>query len=220
MNTRDYKNFAPGSYFHLYNRGNGKQDIFLDKQDYTFFMNRLIEALFPLLASLNSIDGHHQGAGHSPYKRKMLPEGVFELICFCLMPNHFHLLIKQITELPISMLISKVCTSYSKYFNKKYDRVGHVFQDQFRSILVENNSYALWLSAYIHQNPKVAGLVNDPVDYFWSSYREYMGVEKYNICKKDIILDSFIKPSTYSKFVDSSFDLIKQRKDMECLLLD
>jgi putative transposase len=157
MNTRDYKQYGKGEYYHIYNRGNLKADIFLDDEDYKSFLFRLQRNLFP-------------EEDFSKIRTQKLPANCFSLVAYCLMPNHYHLLIRQNTDLPTSKLITKICTSYAKYFNKKYDRVGHLFQDKFRQALVDNDSYLLWLSAYIHQNPAVARLVDKPEMYPWSSY--------------------------------------------------
>jgi len=104
-------------------------------------------------------------------RRISLPAGAFDLIAYCLMPNHFHLLLKQNSEIPISKLISKICTSFSKYFNLKYERVGSVFQDQFKSVLVESDEQIRWLIEYIHSNPVKAGIVSKAEDYLYSSKR-------------------------------------------------
>jgi REP element-mobilizing transposase RayT len=206
MNNRDYRKCAPDEYYHIFNRGNAKQNIFLDTQDYQFFLLRLDQNLYP--------DKDKRIFRSSP-----LPENAFSLINFCLMPNHYHLLIKQNKEIPVSKLISRICTSYSKYFNKKYERVGHVFQDQFKQVNVDNNDYLLWLSAYIHQNPSVAGLIKNPADYKWSSFK-LMGDSKSLIKDYEIILEQFKNLNDYHKFVNSSFNLIKEKKEIEHLLLD
>lgn len=223
MKNRDYKQFAPDNYFHVYNRGNGKMVIFRDEEDYKFFLSRLKENLFPEEERVPLSPRGAPSLVGKIYVRKSLPPNAFSLTCDCLIPNHFHLLIKQNSELPIGKLILKVCTGYSMYFNKKYDRVGSLFQDQFKAALVDDNSYLVWLSAYIHQNPKVAGLVDKPEDYKWSSYREFIKGER-GICDKEIILSQFKSIDDYKKFVDSSFEIIKSRKDLEkdleSLLLD
>ena len=212
MNNRDYKIFAPNSYYHVFNRGNNKQDIFLDKQDHMLFLWRLKEALLP-----GSADFTPKGR----YSRKLLPEGAFNLFAYCLMPNHFHLLIKQDTEIPVSKLITKVCTSYAKYFNKKYERVGQVFQDQFKAIKVEKDSYLLWLSAYIHQNPRVAGLVNNLENWEWGSYLDYIGLRQGKLCDRNFILGMMDKNvEKYKIFVEQSFEKIKERKDLEEYFLE
>ena len=108
MNKRDYKITGEDGYFHIFNRGNGLQDIFLDDDDYNFFLLKLKQNMYPD-ASLK--------------RMHPLPEGSYSLLSFCLMPNHFHLLIEQIDNISISKLISKLCTSYAKYINKKYKRL-------------------------------------------------------------------------------------------------
>ena len=217
MKNRDYKNFVQGGYYHLFNRGNGKQDVFLDDEDRKFFLFRLKENLFP-----KSPEGCLLGGSqaHTPYIRKILPPGCFTLLCYCLMPNHVHFLIRQNTELPISKLIGKVFTSYSKYFNTKYERVGHVFQDRIKAVRVENDSQLMWLSSYIHNNPKVAELVFDLKDFQWSSYLDYIGIRNGTLCDKDFILKMFPSSREYGEFVNSSAEMIKFRKGVEYLLLD
>ncbi len=181
-------------------------NIFNDDQDFRIFLNRLKENLFPNLE--NSPEDAHQGRSHTHYVRKKLPEGSFSLVTYCLMLNHFHLLIKQDKDIPISKLVSKVCTSYSKYFNKKYERVGALFQDQFKYSHVDNNEYLLWLSAYIHLNPMVIGIN----DWKWSSYPEYLGKESKCLCKREIITDQMGSVGKYEEFVNTSLRPILSRK--------
>jgi putative transposase len=136
------------------------------------------------------------------------------------MPNHFHLEIRQNADIPISKLIAKVCTSYGKYFNKKYEKVGGLFQDAFKAVHIESDSQLLWLSAYIHNNPKVAGLIENLKDYQWSSYPDYAGLRQGTLCDKNFILKQFANVDAYKKFVDDAFEKIKERKDLEHLFLD
>ena len=206
MNNRDYKQWAAGNYYHIYNRGNGKQDIFLDNQDYNFFLMRLRQNLFP--------------KEDYNFRTPPLPENSFSLISYCLMPNHFHFLLRQNENVQITKLISRLCTSYSKYFNKKHGRVGHVFQDKFKQSLVDDNKYLVWLSAYIHQNPKVAGLVKNMDDYKWSSYSEFIGSKTDTMCDRKIILSQFNSQKLFKEFTEDSFLVTKMRKEGEHLLLD
>lgn len=161
--ARDYKQFAQWETYHIFNRGVAKMDIFLEDSDYELFLERLLE-------NINS--QKVKPVSEYGYKRKVLPEGSFELICYCLMPNHFHLVIRQRTELPISKLISKVCTGYAKYFNRKYDRVGGLFQDQFKTVRVDSHMQMNWLLEYIHLNPLKAGLVSEKTKYKYCCSRD------------------------------------------------
>jgi putative transposase len=225
MKNRDDKIFAPNNYYHIYNRGNGKMDIFKDDEDRKFFLYRFRENLYPKPPEGNPL-GRLGGASiaaeaHTRYIRKTLPPEAFCLLCYCLMPNHFHLLIKQNGILPISKLILKVCTGYSMYFNKKYETVGHVFQDCFKAVRIENDSQLLWTSAYIHNNPKTGGLVEDLKDYQWSSYPDYAGLRQGTLCDQSLILGMMQNNrETYKKFAAESYIKIKERKDLEYVLLD
>ncbi len=214
MNTRDYKPFVEGGYYHIYNRSNGQQELFLDREDYIFFLFRLKETLYPEksgnTSSINSLE-----------RRRPLPSGAFTLLTYCLMPNHFHFLIQQNTHLEVSKLISKVCTSYSKYFNKKYKRVGSLFQPKFRAISVEYTEYFLWLSAYIHNNPSVAGIISDDKVYPWSSYQDYLGLRNGTLCQRAKILEIFQNSSAlYEKYVLSCQPLIVNKKHLSTLRID
>jgi REP element-mobilizing transposase RayT len=210
MNRRDYKKFAKGEYYHIYNRGVGKMDIFNNASDYENFIKRL-----------HLILGHKENfvRGVRPLSIKPVPKGSFTIVAYCLMPNHFHILIRQNTEISVTELISKLCTSYSMYFNKKYRRVGTLFQDTFKSINIDGNEYLLWLSAYIHQNPVVAGIAWDLSQWKWSSYSEYVeGVE--GMCGKDVILEQYKNKIEYEKFVESSYSALQKKGLIKALLFD
>ncbi len=147
------------AFYHVFNRGINKQTIFLSSDDYHFFLRKLYE-------SKSKYD-------HSFY-------------AFCLMPNHFHISI-QTRKTPISKIMSSLTTSYSMYFNRKYQHFGPVFQNRFKSILIENDSYFLKLSQYIYLNPVKAGLVSDPLDYSYSSMKEVSGKTPLHFLDRDII---------------------------------
>lgn len=201
MNHRDYKKFAKDQMYHVYNRGVGKMNIFNDIEDRKVFMFRLWENFHPDEAKKRSY------SKPSSYpRRKYLPAGSFDLIAYCLMPNHFHMLVRQNTELSFSNLVSKLCTGYSKYFNYKYSRVGSLFQDQFKSVRVESNEQLLWLSMYIHNNPFKSGITDNPINYEWSSLREYTGLITSDLCNKKIILDQLSKPDQYFKYLEDEND--------------
>lgn len=206
MRNRDYKQFGPGEYFHIYNRGNRKGVIFLDDEDYGFFILRLRQNLFP-------------DKKMNP-RAALLPDDSFSLVSYCLMPNHFHFLIRQNKDLPTSRLLLRICTSYSMFFNKKYNKVGHLFQDRFKQIFIKDTTYLTWLSAYIHQNPMIAGLVKNPAEFMWSSYTDFIGLRDDNLCRKNIILDQFGSINDYREFVESSYNIIKRKKGIEDFILD
>ncbi len=145
---------------------------------------------------------------------------IVEIIVFCLMPNHFHFLIKQLTDGGITEFISKLSNSYTKYFNIKYRRVGPLLQGEFKSVLVESNEQLLHLSRYIHLNPLVSGLVKDIRGYPWSSYPEYIGSSAQKICAKEIILNQFKSPKDYQRFVLDQADYGKELEIIKHQLIE
>jgi len=206
MKNHYYENFGPGEFYHVYNRGNAKEKIFMDADDYKFFLLRLKQNLFP--------------EENDELRIQKLPDKSFSLIGYCLMPNHFHFLIKQNNQIPISKLMTKLCTSYSMYFNKKYNRVGHVFQNRFKHILIQNDEYLKWLSCYIHQNPKVGGIIQCLEDYRWSSFGQYIYGKGDISCENDIVLCHFKSSEEYKRYVNESYEIIKNNKGIEHLFLD
>ena len=189
MNNRDYKKFLPGNIFHIYNRGNNKEEIFFDDQDYRAFLFRL-----GLCLGFTEEELNQEKLIAMPYSRIRITETSkvnFKLIAFCLMPNHFHFLVEQTGDTSISHLMSRLCTSYSKYINKKYKRVGHVFQDKFKAVLIENNPQLMWTSAYIHMNPVKDKIVKHPAEYLWSSYNDYASDRNFPIVNKELLLETF-----------------------------
>lgn len=172
MKNRDFKNFSKGEIYHLYNRGNNKEKIFFKDSDYKAFLFRLCLALGFDLEDLKK--EKLLSIPNSRIRISGFEKNNFRIHSFCLMPNHFHLLIEQKGEIPVSKLISKVCTSYAMYINKKYNRVGHVFQDQFKAVRIDGNEQLVWIFNYIHQNPVKDNLVRTPEEYIWSSYTDFV----------------------------------------------
>lgn len=125
---------------------------------------------------------------------------IVDIVCYCLMPNHFHFLLKQLKDGGITEFVSKLSNSYTKYFNTKEKRVGPLFQGEFKSVLVESDERLLHVSRYIHLNPLTSYLVKDLNSYEWSSYLEYINGGK-EICAKEDILSFFKSPSKYKQFV-------------------
>lgn len=170
------KQFIENGYYHIYNRGVEKRDIFLDKQDYAVFLKYLKKYLDPVLGS------------DPVWRHKSLCNEV-GLLAFCLIPNHFHILAKQHTIDGITKLMRAVCTNYVMYFNTKYQRVGGLFQGKYKAVLVLEDSYLLHLSRYIHLNPYTG---SDPIiDYPYSSYGHYLGRKTSSWIKPDEILAFF-----------------------------
>lgn len=177
--------YAAGYHYHIYNRGVEKRSVFKHESDYHFFLSLLDSYLTPKLPfNPKTI------VRHTPYWRSKLQENEVELLCYCLMPNHFHLLLKQNSSSGITKFMRRIANAYVKYFNKKYDRVGSLFQGKFKAVLIETEPYLLHLSRYIHLNP--SELEVGPLDtYPYSSYPEYLGSRVTPWVKSQLILDYF-----------------------------
>ena len=143
-------------------------------------------------------------------KGQKVKKGDFKLHSFCLMPNHFHLIIEQSGDISISSLMLKFCTSYATYINKKYTRVGYVFQDRFKAVLIDSNPQLMWMFAYIHMNPVKSGLVKNPEDYVWSSYRDFTNERNLPIIEK-----SLMNPVFESNFKKNYLESIVSRAPLD-----
>lgn len=149
----------PGGFYHIYNRGFKKEKIFNSSEDY--------EKFFTVL-------------------EKILEKGEWIIYAYCLMPNHYHFLVEE-KNTSVSKLFSRLFTSYSQFFNKKYNRQGPLFQDRFKSKLVQKDSYFTYVSRYIHLNPYFAGLVSNPEKYQYSSLKDYLRHSQRKIINLDKI---------------------------------
>ncbi len=202
-------------FYHIYNRGVGKMDIFKDEMDFGVFLSYLSDCLLPppnkeeLYHSINIQD-------RVLYVPKRIPKnyyGKIALACYCLMPNHFHFLIKQLEKGAMKNFIHSVLLRYSMYFNKKYDRVGPLFQGRYKAIFVDNESYLLYLSKYIHLNP--SEFTHDLLKAK-SSYADFVGLKNTLwVCKNEIlkyfnnkVLLDFKKVNKYEDFVEKDKDNI------------
>lgn len=184
-----------GDFYHIFNRGGDKRNIYVQPRDYLRFQKTFYYYKFigpkPKFSQF----------GKSNLFKPLLNEKFVEIIAFCLMPNHFHFLIKQIKENGISRFISQLSNSYTKYFNTKYKRVGALMQGVFKSVRIETDEQLIHVSRYIHLNPVVSGLVKQPEQYNWSSYLEYIN-QNPNFCSIDEVLNLFKTPQKYQKFVE------------------
>ena len=189
------KQYLENGYYHLYNRGVEKRNIFLDDQDYIVFLHLLKYYLSPPDPNNEHPFANLSLTGFNPVRLRPMQTlfGEIDLLGYCLMPNHYHLLVRQITRDGITQLTRKISTTYSMYFNRRYKRVGHLFQGIFRAALIQDDSYLLHLSRYIHLNPSPVTAVTgfNPVTYSYSSYQYYLGTKNASWVKPKFILDYF-----------------------------
>ena len=141
-----------------------------------------------------------------------------DLIAFCIMPTHIHLILCQLKENGISLFMQNLLNSYSRYFNVKYDRKGPLWQGRFKGILIETDEQLLHLTRYIHLNPTSDGLVDHPEDWVYSSYNEYLGSSLNGLTNFNSYL--VIDPATYKTFVDSRKDYQQRLSEIKHLCLE
>jgi len=183
-------------FYHVFNRGVEKRSIFLSARDYMRFLE----------TSKHYLDHLSRLSRRSKFGNREANKPLVEVIAYCLMPNHFHFLLKQIQEKGISTFIGKLANSYTKYFNVKYDRIGPLLQGQFKAVLVEDDDQLIHLSRYIHLNPAVSELVKELDTYQWSSYSAYVGKGGDGLVSPEEVLSHFTTPKDYEKFVLDQVD--------------
>lgn len=194
------KKYDTNTYYHVYNRGVEKRAIFIDDQDYSVFIDLLKRYLDP--SEHISIRG----------TRYCCLVNDVNVIAFCLMPNHFHLLLYQVHIGGVTNLLRAVCSSYSTYFNKKYSRIGALFQNNFKAIAVNNDGYLQYLCRYIHRNPP------DYLCWEWSSLRfwtndktsTWLNSARLSNMSSDQYLEYLADDNSFNRSVD----------EIECILLD
>ena len=194
------KQYVDEGVYHIYNRGVNKEEIFRDHADYGVFLGMLKRLLGP------QIEKDKKG---EPYLNFYLR---IELNSYCLMPNHFHLMIYQHNSSDMESFMRSLCTSYSKYFNKKYNRVGHMFQGRYQAVLVGNENYFKYLSKYIHLNPLRWS------EWEFSSIHNYLGSRVNEWVFPSRVLEAFDSIDSYKKFL--SDDIYPLRFAEECTAED
>lgn len=205
--------FANGEYYHIFNRGVAKMQIYLNVFYYRQFLNTV------LYYQISEPKPRFSFFKRQPIvldkKRKLV-----DIVCYCLMPNHFHFLLRQVRDGGITEFIGKISNSYTKYFNIKNKRVGPILQGEFQATHVENNEQLIHLSRYIHLNPLIGYVTRDLRTYRWSSYLEYLGIAKSNICSKEIILSQFKSENDYEQFVLDQVGYARELDIVKHQLLD
>jgi putative transposase len=225
------KTFVDHAYYHIYNRGVEKRDIFLDKQDYTAFLGCLKLYLTPPTPIDRRFTHTLQGSSLSDTKTIYAPsrqpnnhEHTIDLIAYCLMPNHFHLMLRSIEKDSMTKFMRSLATRYSLYFNKKYDRVGRLFQGIYKAVMIEQENQFLWTTKYIHRNPLSLTLYEDDpcklVDYPYSSYKNYLGTIHQDWIHPENILSYFSNTNSKNSYKNFIEEPITNQKENSYLTLD
>jgi len=175
--------FLPGQYYHLYNRGHNRQAIFFERENYLYFLRGIKKYLWSQV----------------------------DVLAYCLMPTHYHILVrvKETSEVletsevsaRVSRAMQKLGISYTKAINKRFDRVGTLFQGQFQGKPITTQTHLLNLCVYVHANPVKDGLVARPEDWEFSNYLEWMGWREGRLVNCEFIEEAFGTPEAYRQLV-------------------
>ncbi len=215
--------FASGETYHVFNRGVNRQPIFHSYKEYQRVQNAILYYRFAKVPVRFS-----QFMGYSASERVKIIENLeikkelkTTIFAYCLMPNHFHFLLRQEEEKGVSRFISNFCNSFSKYINTKLKRTGPLFERPFRATHIENEEQLIHVSRYIHLNPVTSYLIesNDLPLYQWSSYQEYLS-NRPKICDPSIVLSNFKNVNAYRNFVLNQVEYARELEKIKHLLLE
>ena len=168
--------FIADNFYHVYNRGNNKQSIFFEQENYLYFLQQF---------------------------RKYVSDSSVKTIAYCLIPNHYHFLLQVMSEGHLSRDMKNFLISYVKAINTRFGRVGTLFQGEFKAKVVDSDEYLVYLSRYIHTNPVFAHLVDCPADWEFSSMKDYLGLRPFSFVDCRPVLSHFRSSNDYEGYVQT-----------------
>ncbi|MDD4990384.1 MAG: hypothetical protein PHW31_03680 [Candidatus Pacebacteria bacterium] len=235
-------NFVNGEYYHIYNRGANKQNVFIDEKDYWKFIDCLrdlnnetyYEERLQAIGYSNDLSKEPSSLDFKQLRSFLVGKNkVVDVVVDCIIDNHYHMILRQLVEKGVSNLMHKVGLSYTNCFNKKYNHSGHVFQGPFKAIHIDNNDYLLWLAGYICGNTEIHKIC-EAKGYDWSSYRVFLEILRKSkepgsldslspfsvLSGFDVILSQFKNADEFESFVKSVIRESKTKKEMGEYLLE
>ncbi len=184
--------FIKEQYFHIYNRSIADIMLFINDEDYIYFLNNL----------KTNIDKYQ-----------------VSVFAYCLMPNHFHFLLRQNGDKPVYQIFNDLNNSYVQYFNKKYSRKGYVYQGSLQHKRVRKERYLIALCQYIHYKPKEAGLVNNISEWKYSNYLEWIGKRKESLFNDELLKTFFVRCELYRQRI-KEYEIFLKNNEFTELLFD
>lgn len=189
------RNFSEGTY-HIYNKSID-EFMFQDSDDYKTF-------LFYIYVYLRPIKNVKQAYPKLPFRLEINNlSAEIDAFSYCLLPDHYHLLLRQVNKDSIPKLMKQLSNAYTEYYNKKYNRKGRLMHGRYRAAAVENDSQIIELSRLIHYHPQISHDIN-PINYEWSSLREYLDNSLDTFCNKRLILSFYSSVKQYKDYVLST----------------
>ena len=182
--------FQKDSVYHVFNRGCNKNKIFFETDNYLFLLNKI-----------------------NHYSKKFN----ISVLAYCLMPNHYHLVIRQNSDLKINDCIQYIFNSYTKAINKRYKRSGTLFEGRFKSKEIYEEKSILEVCRYVHRNPLDDGLVDNLEEWQFSNYHEWIGLRNGVLCDREFIKKHFPDSGSYKKYVSDYISFKQILKDLKKL---
>lgn len=211
--------------YHIFNRGIASMPIFLNKRGYQraleiifYYQNSNLPMKYSKFLKMSLAD-----RAELLDRLRVQQKWLVDVICYCLMSNHFHFLLRQKENNGISKFISNFTNSYTRYFNTKEERIGPIVQGKFKSVRIETEEQLLHVSRYIHLNPYTGYIVKtfqELEEYPYSSFPEYIGKSQTNLCRKDLILSQFKHHLSYKQFVFDNASYQRELHKIKHLILE
>ena len=217
--------FVIGEFYHIFNRGTDKREIFSDKYDVDRFIQSLkmfntVDPIGSIFLTLRRNSSGRTTTIQEEKRKWKKREKLVNIVCYCLNPNHFHLILEETVNGGISEFMKRLGCGYTRYYNEKHERSGVLFQGPFKAVYIESNKQLLHAGAYVNLNNRVhkrfernkaKNFMNEISDR--SSWREYVGENKgLGFCKKDIILGQFKNKQEYKIFAENTIKAIKEMR--------
>lgn len=210
--------------YHVFNRGNNRQPTFSVKSDYKRAVQTIRFYRFKYLPIRLSkflfLDTQKQNEITESLDKEN--ETLIQILSYCLMPNHYHFLLKQTEDKGISKFISNFQNSYTRYFNTKHERDGSIFLGQFKAVRIETEEQLVHVSRYIHLNPHSGYVIKNLTQletYDWSSFSNFL-TDNESFVEKELVLSFFKNKEKYKEFVFDQADYQRKLKEIEHLILE
>lgn len=215
---------APSCIYHVFNRSVERRPVFTNKREYQHMLDILRYYRFTKLPmKYSKLLSLSESARNEIYNSlEKIGDFEIELYAFALMPNHIHLLVKQLTPKGISIFLSNISNSYAKYFNIRHKRTGSLWQRPFKAVRIESDEQFLHVSRYIHLNPVSSHVIKQEVldTYPWTSLPEYLSTVRNGICHTEALQGRFKTVDAHRSFIHDHIDYAKQLEKIKHLSVD